>query len=245
MSMDRDAQLVLSLPADPGATFDTFATPPNETAVHHLLELAARARRADTPRQVVLWGPPGVGKTHLLQAFCHAAAEHGARVAMVPLDDLLELGPGILEGLGTLDAVCLDDVDAVAGREAWELGLFTLINSARGQGATLVLSATQSPRALPLRLPDLASRLLWGAVFGLAPLDDAGRSRALRAHADTRGFRIPDEVIAYLMRHGPRDMRALMEILGALDRRSLVHKRRVTVPLAREVLGRPPAPPRP
>ncbi len=236
--MERDAQLVLALPADPGATFETFTTPPNEAVVHHLTALAAGAHQGDTPCQVLLWGPRGTGKTHLQQAFCRAAAEHGARVALVPLTEFTQTGPAMLEGLEALDGLCLDDIDAVAGDPDWEIGLFSLINAARERGATLVLGSTPPPRSLPLRLPDLASRLLWGTVFGLDALDDAGRSHALRAHARARGFHLPDEVLAYLMRQGPRDMHALMAVLGILDRQSLVRKRRITVPMAREALTR-------
>lgn len=233
--MDRDAQLVLSLPTDPGATFATFATPPNEAVVDHLHRLAT-GDGAQTA-QVVLWGPPGSGKTHLLQAFCQAAAQQGARVGLLPLGELAPMGPDLLEGLETLDAVCLDGLDTVAGDPAWELGLFTLINAARRHGARLVVSTAQAPRGLALHLPDLASRLLWGSVFRLEPLDDTARGRALRLHAAARGFRLPDEVLGYLMRRGPRDMHRLMEVLAALERRSLVRRRRITVPLAREVLA--------
>ena len=232
--MDRNDQLVLALPSDPTATFVTYATPPNEAAAHFLQTLAADTAMG---RQGFLWGPRGVGKTHLLQAFCHAAGEAGAQVGILPLGDLAHADPAVLEGLEQLDALCLDDLHVVAGSRPWEMALFTLVNACRERGTTLLMSAAHPPRALALRLPDLASRLVWGSVFGLENLDDSGRMRALRAQAHARGFTIPEEVMAFLLRHGPRRMDRLVAVLDALDRRSLVHKRRVTIPLAREVLA--------
>jgi DnaA family protein len=61
---------------------------------------------------------------------------------------------------------------------------------------------------------------------------------ALAAYARERGFALGDDVIAYLLAHGRRDMRALVATLAALDRLSLAQKRPVTVPLVREWLQR-------
>ncbi len=237
MSMDRNDQLLLTLPAHPSATFETFVTPPNEAAAHFLRKLADGEAGPAPPHQGLLWGPTGSGKTHLLQAFCRTAAERGARVASLPMGELVQAGSTLLDGLEGLDAICLDDIDAVAGREAWELALFTLVNACRRTGTMLLMSASHSPRALELRLPDLASRLLWSAVFRLRPLDDAGRMRALQRHAHNRGFSIPEEVLGFLLRRGPRHMSGLMQVLDTLDRRSLIHQRRVTIALAREALA--------
>jgi len=58
----------------------------------------------------------------------------------------------------------------------------------------------------------------------------------LHAYASGRGFALPPELTDYLLRHGRRDLPALMAVLDALDRYSLETKRPVTLPLLREVL---------
>ncbi len=70
------------------------------------------------------------------------------------------------------------------------------------------------------------------------PLTDAEKPAALAAYARQRGFRLTDDVIAYLLAHGRRDMGALLATLAALDRHSLATKRPITVPLLRDWLQR-------
>jgi DnaA family protein len=91
----------------------------------------------------------------------------------------------------------------------------------------------------PARLdlaPELLTRLAWGLVYQLHPLDDAEKAAALAGHAAARGLRLPAEVSAYLLRHVRRDLPTLMGVLDALDRHSLETQRPLTVPLVREVL---------
>jgi len=85
---------------------------------------------------------------------------------------------------------------------------------------------------------DLRTRLGWGLIFEIQPLGDADKPAALTAYARQRGFGLSDDVIAYLLAHGRRDMPSLVATLAALDRHSLAVKRAVTVPLLREWLQR-------
>ena len=61
---------------------------------------------------------------------------------------------------------------------------------------------------------------------------------ALATYARSRGFELSDDVIAYLLAHGRRDMTSLLATLAALDRHSLASKRPVTTALLREWLQR-------
>ena len=67
---------------------------------------------------------------------------------------------------------------------------------------------------------------------------DADKPAALARYAEERGFRLSDDVIAYLLAHGRRDMTTLVATLAALDRYSLAAKRPITVPLLRTWLQR-------
>ena len=147
------------------------------------------------------------------------------------------MGPDALAGWEDRAVVCLDDADRLAGRDAWELALFGLFNRLADAGGRLVVSAAASPAATRFGLADLASRLAWGAVFRLEPLDDEGRGAALRLRAAHRGLELPEETARYLLRRLPRDMRALCGWLDRLDTASLAAQKRLTVPFVREVLG--------
>ena len=53
-----------------------------------------------------------------------------------------------MQGIETLDLVCLDDVDRVLGRADWELALFNLYNRARQCGCALLVAGNAAPRPL-------------------------------------------------------------------------------------------------
>ncbi|HEX20308.1 MAG TPA: hypothetical protein ENG78_05760 [Acidiferrobacteraceae bacterium] len=84
-------------------------------------------------------------------------------------------------------------------------------------------------------LPDLLSRLRAGLVYQMTSLDDEGKYAALRLRAANRGIEITDDVSEYLLRRYPRDMKILFALLERIDQTSLQRKRRVTIPLIREM----------
>ncbi len=78
---------------------------------------------------------------------------------------------------------------------------FTLYNRLQETGGHLLTSAAVPPGRLPLR-DDLRTRLGWGLVYELVPAGDADKPAALARYAEERGFRLADDVIAYLLAHG-------------------------------------------
>jgi len=119
--------------------------------------------------------------------------------------------------------------------EASQIALFNAINKARESGGKVLAAGNAPPPQLPLR-EDLKSRLAWGLVYHVKPLTDEERATYLRAEAQRRGMRVPDEVVGYLLTHVRRDLPTLLAILDELDRTSLELKRPVTLPLVREAL---------
>ncbi|MBM5811466.1 MAG: DnaA regulatory inactivator Hda [Gammaproteobacteria bacterium] len=215
------------------ASFDPGASP---AAVGALQRAAAGAG----PALLWLHGPPGVGRTHLLQATCADAGEHGRRVAYLPLAELRDQPADLLAGLEDLDLVALDDLQQIAGRADWEGALFTLYNDLSERRGSLVCAADAPPAGLPFALRDLASRLAALTVFRLQPLSEAQQAGALRRRAGLRGLELPDEVLQYLLRRAPRDFAALCRLLDELDTEALAARRRLTVPFVRTVLARGP-----
>jgi DnaA family protein len=125
----------------------------------------------------------------------------------------------------------------VAGNAAWEKALFRCFNDIRDAGGRLLVSSSQPLSTLPVRLPDLASRLSWGVRQKLQPPDDAGKLEVLQQRARTLRIEVPLDVQNYLLRYGRRDMASLLTALERLKDAAFADKRKITVPLAREVLG--------
>jgi DnaA family protein len=227
-------QLPLGVELGVSLRFDTFVAGRNAGAIEALRCLAGGALRAP----VWIYGPPGSGKSHLLQAACADAGSAGRATAWLPLGTVKDDGPAILDGFEGLDLVALDDLDAVAGLDAWEAGLFTLFNGIAERGGALAFAAATAPAATPVRLPDLASRLAASEVHRLEPLAEAEQAMALQGRAARRGLELPDETLGFLTRRAPRDFATLCRMLDALDTESLAAQRRLTVPFVREWLAR-------
>ncbi len=213
--------------------FDLYLTGENRE-VQTVLE---RTATGGQQRFVYLWGEHGSGKSHLLQATCKSAAAAGLPVAYLPMREFRRQPVTILEGLGEMRLICVDDIDLIAGIPAWEEALFHLYNHLKDNSAIMLMSAQQGPAALGIHLEDLKSRLGWGLVYQLTPLSDTDKVSLLKRRALARGFTLPDEVADYLMTHARRDLKSLLGVLDRIDQASLAEHRRITVPFVKQLLS--------
>ncbi len=217
-------QLTFELTAPEPPTFANFVPGRNTEVIAALRQLASGSI-AETG--VLLWGARDAGRTHLLQAAVAAATVVGA----MPVEFVSDPETVVAEPPGPGALVVVDDVER-AGSLA-QGRLFTLYNRLRETGGHLLVAAAMPPGRLPLR-EDIRTRLGWGLVFEVLPLEDAEKATALQGYAQERGLPLSRDVVAWLLAHGRRDMSTLTATLHALDRYSLASKRPITVPLARE-----------
>ncbi len=147
-----------------------------------------------------------------------------------------EAGSGkshLLQACKTQNLTVVDDVHLLDN--AAQIALFNHYNQLKENNGTLITSGLHAPTQMGLR-DDLATRLAWGLVYQLHPLNDAEKSLALQNHAKERGIRLPNVVVDYCMRYLRRDLSTLMATLDALDEWSLTTKKPVTVPMLRQLL---------
>ncbi len=208
--MSTPRQLTLDLVKPPQPSLDNFVVGRNAEVVAALRSMRTGAGE----RFVYLWGETGAGRSHLLQALGQA------RSGEVPeLDSLLPL-------------YAVDDVDTLD--ESKQQRLFVLLNEIRADATARFIGAgNAAPMHLPLR-DDVRTRLAWGLVYQIHALSDDEKAQALTAHAASRGLALSREVADYLLTHMPRDMRALVAVVDALDTYALSVKKPLTVPLVRQ-----------
>ena len=232
----RPIQLPLGVRLRDDATFANYYPGANAAALGYV-ERLCEADAGWAESLIYLWGGAGVGRTHLLQAACLRFEQLGESAVYLPLAELVEHGPNMLDNLEQFELVCLDDLDAVAGLSDWEEALFHLFNRLRDSGRRLLLAASSSPRELPVKLADLQSRLTLALVFQLQSLSDEDKLRALQLRASRRGLHLSDEVGRFILTRGERSMSALFELLERLDQASLQAQRKLTIPFLKEILG--------
>jgi len=215
-------QMALDLALPESLSRDDFlAAPCNETALE-LIE-----SWPDWPAKVVaLVGPPGAGKSHLGAIWADMA---GAR--RLAARDLAGSNPA--EALAT-GALLLED----AGPRTSEVALFHLLNSAREEDAFVLMTAREAPVSWGTGLKDLASRLRALPVVAVAEPEDALlRSVLVKLFAD-RQLVVDAEIVEFLARRMERSLDSARRLVAELDREALETGRRLTRPLAAQVLER-------
>lgn len=231
--MKPSIQLPLSLHLHDDAIFDNFFVGGNQAVLHHLQHFVSGITDETF---IYCYGDSGVGRTHLLQACCHALNEQGAPAFYLPLSYSADLSIDILLGLEDLALVCIDDIDVVMGNRVWEEALFHFYNRAQEAKTKLLISSFCPPRQLNCLLPDLQTRLMSGLTLSIEGLSDTDKVHALQMRAANRGLTLTDDVAHYVIRHYSRNMRDLFAVLETLDHASLAAKRRITVPFVKTVL---------
>lgn len=218
-------QIPLHIGLRDSATFDNFYPGPNAAVVHAL--------QSAVEPFIYLGGAVGSGRSHLLQAACHAVSEAGGTAAYLPLADCMVMSPQMLEGMEQMLLVAIDDVELLAGNSEWEQALFHLYNRLREAGHRIIVTGNGAPLSLGIELPDLLSRLGWGPVFQVQTLTDREKSQAIQMRAKQRGMEMSVEVADYLLNHASRNMHDLFKLLDRLDEGSLAAQRRLTIPFVR------------
>jgi chromosomal replication initiation ATPase DnaA len=216
----RPRQLALALDyAESYAREDFLPGPSNEGA------LALIGAWPEWPANALaLVGPQGSGKTHLAMIW---AAIAGARVISARALRETELPSALATG-----ALVVEDASA----DVDERALFHLINLAREEQASLMLTARHPPAAWPIALRDLASRLRALPVAVLQAPDDAMLRGVIVKLAADRQLVLDDGVVSYLITRIERSFAAARAAVIALDNEALRQRRAPTRALAAEIL---------
>lgn len=216
----RPRQLALALPHAESFAREDFLVGPSNALALRLIESWPQ-----WPATVMaLIGPPGSGKSHLASIWASAT---GARIIAAAV--LGDVDPS--EALAT-GALVLEH----GGGEVNERALFHLLNLARQDGSSMLLTARDAPSSFGARLPDLASRLRAVPVVHVEPPDDALlRSLMVKLFAD-RQLVVDETLIAYLAARIERSFSTVRACVAALDAEALRRQRPITRSLAAEIL---------
>jgi chromosomal replication initiator protein len=205
----------------------------------------------ETPGEInplVLHGPVGTGKTHLLEGIYAGIRKQNPawRVLYVTAEEFTNR---FIQGmrLGKLDSfrshfrecdtLLLDDLHFLASKRATQEEFLHTFDSLQAAGKQVVVSCDCHPRLTEELTPELTDRLLGGAIAGLAPPDAATRVEILRAKSTRGPIPISEEVLRHIAEHLRGNVRELHGALQSLWHYARVASRPIDMTLAREALA--------
>jgi chromosomal replication initiator protein len=216
--------------------------------VAHASALSVVEAPGDGANPLVLHGPVGTGKTHLLEGI-YAGLRRGHsdwRVCYVTSEEftnrfvqamrLGKLGAFRRQFRGC-DVLLVDDLHFLASKRATQEEFLHTFDALLTEGRQVVLTCDCHPRLADDFTPELTDRLLGGVVWGLAPPDADTRLAILRQQAGRGDLEVPDEVLRYLAERLRGNVRELEGALHSVRHYSRVTGRRVDVGLVREALA--------
>ena len=225
-------QTVLPVDTHGDSSFENYVSIGNRVLVEELKQLIAGERKI---KVIYLWGEPGCGKTHLLNACCQEYSQFGPPPVYVSLgqqhgrlDQLQRIEPDVL--------VCIDDLQFIATMSESQVQILALYEKMSSGSGMVVVSGNALLSEIGLTLRDLESRLSSGGVYNVVAPSDSEKRKAVQVRARGRGVSLDDHVMDFIMSHYQRDTRSLFALLDRLDSASLEAQRKITIPFVKSLL---------
>jgi chromosomal replication initiation ATPase DnaA len=219
--MTGDKQLIFDLTQRPAFGREDFMVTQSNSAALALIDRWPNW----TGGGAMIVGPPGSGKTHLVEVF-----RNQANLAVAAAE---QLATGAVPLLMAGDAVVVEN--AVPGKFD-ETAFFHLLNLARQHGKLVLVTAATPASLWQIELPDLRTRLQALPVVPILLPDDELLRSVMLKHFHDRQLAIPQSVLNYLVSHMPRSLEAVRHIASEIDRRSMVQRVEITRHFVSEVL---------
>ena len=195
-----------------------------------------------------IYGGPGLGKTHLLNAIGNEVLEHtpDARIKYVPaetfINDFLEhLRLGEMDSFKkiyrSLDLLLIDDIQALSKKVSTQEEFFNTFNALHGENKQIVLTSDRSPDYLENLEERLVTRFKWGLTSDITPPNFETRIAILRNKIEEFDLIFPNETIEYLAGQfdsNVRDLEGALKDINLLA--SMKHIKEITIDIAAEAI---------
>ena len=197
-----------SMDFNPQFSFENFVVGPSNRFAHGAA-IAVAKQPGEVYNPLFLYGPPGVGKTHLLYAIANGIRKENPDVNIVYIkgDQFTnELIAAIQSGKNVefrskyreADLFLIDDVQFIAGKDSTQEEFFHTFNKLYEEHKQIVMTSDRKPSDM-LTLEDrLRTRFEWGLIADIQPPDYETRMAIIKKKAEKLGLDLEDEVCNYI-----------------------------------------------
>ena len=233
---------------NPNYIFENFVKGVSNEFSRAVAEAVAK-NPARTFNPFFLYGPSGVGKTHLVNAVGTRIKELypqkrvlyvSAHLFQVQYTDSVRTNHfnDFISFYQTIDVLIIDDVQELAGLTKTQNTFFHIFNHLHQSGKQLIMTSDRAPSMLQGMEDRLLTRFKWGLVAELERPDAELRKNILRSKIRRDGLSIPESVIAYIADNVNENVRELEGIVNSLLAQSILFKREIDMDMARRIVGK-------
>ena len=231
---------------NPRYVFDGFVTGSgNQFAFAAANAVAERPSKAYNP--LFLYGGPGMGKTHLMQAIGHGVKQRQPHAAVMYISGekfTNELINSVRYDKMTtfrdkyryVDVLLIDDIQFLAGKERTQEEFFHTFNALHESMKQIVIASDRSPKELAEFEDRLRSRFEWGLVVDIQPPDLETKVAILQKKAELEQTQLPGDVALFIAGNVRTNVRELEGALTRLIAWSSLHGIEITLPTAQQCL---------
>ena len=232
---------------NPRYTFENFIRGENNQ-----LATSAAMAVADNPGKtrynpLVIYGPTGLGKTHLVQAIGNRVIQHNRNAKVLYTNsekftmeyiNAIQTNklPEFTQFYRTVDVLVVDDIQFLGGKERTQDMFFHTFNALHQAGKQVVLTSDKQPKDLADVDERLISRFQWGLTADIQPPDFETRMAILQQKAQEEGVELPGDIMEYIARHVTTSVREIEGCLISLLAKVTLDSRELTLDLAKEVV---------
>jgi chromosomal replication initiator protein len=228
-------------------TFDAFVVGPCNR-FGHAASMGAAEQPGKSYNPLFLHGRVGVGKTHLLQAFCFSVLQRfpDSRILYLSCETFVNhfisaLDTGDMQRFRDkyrdIDVLVIDDIQTLANKEKSQEEFFHTFNSLYNAGKQIVLSSDSPPKDIPTLHDRLVSRFKWGMVTEIEPPCYETRMAIVKRKSRERGDEVPDEIARFIAENIEENVRELEGAVTRLIGYSRMTGADMSLELAREALA--------
>ena len=202
---------------------------------------------ARTFNPLFLYGPSGVGKTHLTNAIGTRIKELypekrvlyvSAHLLQVQYTDSVRTNNynNFMKFYQNIDVLIVDDIQEFAGVTKTQNTFFHIFNHLHQNGKQLILTSDRAPVMLQGMEERMLTRFKWGLVAEMEKPDTELRKNILRDKIHRDGLNIPENVINYIAENVSDSVRELEGIVNSLLAQSILFKREIDMDLAQRIV---------
>jgi chromosomal replication initiator protein len=229
-------------------TFDQFVIGASNRFAHAAaLSVAESPARSYNP--LFIYGPAGLGKTHLLHAIGHhvRALFSSKRVRYVSTETMMnefveamrsKTMPNFKRRYREVDVLLVDDIQFLERTEQLQEEFFYTFNDLHSRGSQIVISSDRPPKSIATIEDRLRSRFEWGLITDIQPPEFETRLAILRKKGESEHLDgLPDAVLGFIAENVVDNVRELEGSLIRVAAYSSLHRVPLTEEVAREVLA--------